>query len=225
MNPEVSNRLHIRPHPNRNKHAHALEDRALNSAFQHSASTSGTLFSEWTAVSLASDVFLACLFHSGSSSYVKVSLRSPIITPPFPPKPASSAANETSGLSDNPEDQTELSAEYSAGRRGQRAVVNLSGSHISPRRNPDRAACPRLGCGRRVALSRALIGQKATIKQAELINEPLLSDGLESQSNWCGLPTIPWGDGNRSHDKRRWGERLDGCFFYDRHFYVPEVEF
>ncbi len=117
MNPEVSNRLHIRPHPNRNKHAHALEDRALNSAFQHSASTSGTLFPERTAVSLASDVFLACLFHSGSSSYVKVSLRSPIITPPFPPKPASSATNETSGLSDNPEDQTELSAEYSAGRK------------------------------------------------------------------------------------------------------------
>ncbi len=124
-----------------------------------------------------------------------------------------------------PKTKTELSAEYSAGRKGQRAAVNLSGSHISPRRNPDRAACPRLGCGRRVALSRALIGQKATIKQAELINEPLLSDGLESRSNWCGLPTIPWGDGNRSHDKRRWGERLDGCFFYDRHFYVPEVEF
>ncbi len=133
MNPEVSNRLHIRPHPNRNKHAHALEDRALNSAFQHSASTSGTLFPEWTAVSLASDVFLARLFHSGSSSYVKVSLRSPIITPPFPPKPASSATNETSGLSDNPEDQTELSAEYSAGRRGQRAAVeSVRVAHFPP---------------------------------------------------------------------------------------------
>ncbi len=66
---------------------------------------------ERKAVSLASDTFLARLFHSGSSSYVKVSLRSPIITPSFLPKPASSTTNETSGLSDNPEDQTERSAE------------------------------------------------------------------------------------------------------------------
>lgn len=34
MNPQVSNRSSQRPHPNRNKHTHALKDRPLKAAFQ-----------------------------------------------------------------------------------------------------------------------------------------------------------------------------------------------
>lgn len=147
------------------------------------------MFPDRTVVSLASDPFF-CTLSPRLDPALKSRSHSDALLLPLcsPPKPASSSANETSGVSDGPRRQNWKSKAQATEARGVRWICQ-------GRRNPG------------LALSQALIGQKATIKQAELINEPLLSDGLESQSNWCGLPTIPWGDGNRWHDKRRWEER------------------
>lgn len=130
------------------------------------------------------------------SYYVKVSLRWPVIILLFPLKPPSRSANETSGCSDSPKDIIESTAvEKNRPQRPEACGESVRVAH-PPRRNPDRAL-PKAGSrsetplAESLALSRALIGQKATIKQAELINEPLLSEGWSHRVIDVAYPQSP----------------------------------